>query len=138
MNSSRLSRQAPDSGLSPRSPRKKGRPPGAVGLRGLGVLWIFIVFFLCLSGTPGHAESPSPSASADVEAAHFLVEAQARARAVEGALAALPSVIQEEKRRVMDHLDEWSQSRLPSLVEGHQAQVAQALAGTSLPEDLST
>ncbi|HQF92140.1 MAG TPA: hypothetical protein PK535_04690 [Synergistaceae bacterium] len=138
MDSSRLIRQALDSGFGPRSIRKKGRLCDAAGLRRIGVLWIFIVFSLCPLGTSGHAESPSPPASADVEAARFLAEGQARARAVEGALAALPSVIQEEKRRIMDHLDEWSQSRLPSLVERHQAQVAQALEGTSLPEDLST
>lgn len=96
----------------------------------------FIVLILCFLPASSYA-TPSRE-EAERLFAEMLLEIEVAAKTAEAEIEKLPSIVDDERSRIKNALDQWANTRLTEIVEENYADVEKALAETRLPQEEGT
>jgi len=83
------------------------------------------------------AEAPTAAEKPNL-LAQKLFEVEIASRTAEEELAKLPSLVNSERTRISNELNQWANTDLRRIIEEHHRQVERALEETTLPEDHSS
>lgn len=96
------------------------------------VLSLFLIFLLLF---PNPSSAKISREESDRLFAKLLLEIEVAAKTAEEEIAKLPSLVDDERSKIKNALDQWASSLLPKIVEKNYIEVERALEGTSLPQE---
>lgn len=96
----------------------------------------FLVLFLFFIPSPSFA-APSRE-DAERLFAKMLLEIEVAAKTAEAEIEKLPSIVDDERSRIKNALDQWANTRLTKIVEANYRDVEKALEETMLPREEGT
>lgn len=89
-------------------------------------------------GTSVTTADEMPGAPGSEQLARKLFEIELASRVAEEELGKLPSLVQAERTKIANELNQWANTDLRRIIDRHYVEVEKALAETTLPEDHSS
>jgi hypothetical protein len=86
----------------------------------------------------GATSADVPVSAGSEQLARKLFEIEVASRVAEEELGKLPSLVQSERTKIANELNQWANTDLRRIIDQHYLEVEKALAETTLPEDHSS